>query len=114
MSQPGGLHSGAPVAQEPNRSPTPFGMESLTYPVFAATDRRLLVLPVVIIVVLEARVLTEDLGGGFRKFIQVENQVPLVFAETLSRYGFGRVPRASPVSDRLVRTSCQSTGRISR
>ena len=37
--------------------PTPFGRESLTYPVFAAVDRRLLV------VVLEARVLTEDLGG---------------------------------------------------
>jgi len=58
---------GAPVAQEPNRPPTPFGRDPLTYPVFAALDRRLLVVIVpvfvVIIVVLKARMLTEDLGG---------------------------------------------------
>ena len=30
------MHSGAPpAARKPNRPPTPFGMESLTYPVFA-------------------------------------------------------------------------------
>ena len=51
------MHSGAPVAQERTDPPTPFGRDSLTYPVFAATDRRLLV------VVLEAPVLAEDLGG---------------------------------------------------
>ena len=55
------VHSGAPVAQKPNRPPTPFGMESLTYPVFAAVDRRLLAL--------EARVLAEDRGCGFRKLV---------------------------------------------
>ena len=61
------MHSGAPVAQKPNRPPTPLGRDSLTYPVFAASDRRLLVVLVpvfvVIIVFLEARMLTEDLGG---------------------------------------------------
>tara|TARA_Y100000758_G_scaffold119127_1_gene83777 strand:- start:407 stop:673 length:267 start_codon:yes stop_codon:yes gene_type:complete len=30
------MHSGAPVAQKPNRLPAPFARESLTYPVFAA------------------------------------------------------------------------------
>jgi hypothetical protein len=49
------MHSGAPVAEKPNRPPTPFGRDSLTYPAFAAVDRRLFVL--------EARVLTEDLGS---------------------------------------------------
>ena len=29
------MHSGAPIAQEPNRPSTPFGLESLTYRVFA-------------------------------------------------------------------------------
>ena len=60
------MHSGAPVAQERTDPPTPFGRDSLTYPLFTATDRRLLVVLVpvfVIIVFLEARVLTEDLGG---------------------------------------------------
>jgi len=33
------MHSGAPAAQKPNRPPTPFGMESLTYPVFAASGK---------------------------------------------------------------------------
>ena len=31
------MHSGAPVAQKPNRPPTPFGRNSLTYPLFAAS-----------------------------------------------------------------------------
>ena len=44
--------------------PTPFGRDSLTYPLFAAMNRRLLVL--------EAWVLAEDLGGQFRKCVQVE------------------------------------------
>jgi len=39
------------------------------------SSRRLLV---VIIVVLEARVLAEDLGGRFRKFFQVEVELPRV------------------------------------
>ena len=30
---------GAPVAQEPNRPPTPLGMDSLTYPPFAASGK---------------------------------------------------------------------------
>ncbi len=38
-------------------------------------DRRLLVL--------EAVVLTEDLGSGIRKLVQVEDERPLVLAETL-------------------------------
>ena len=43
---------------------------------FAATDRRLLV-------ALEARVLTEDLRGGFGECFQVECELSLVFAEAL-------------------------------
>ena len=31
------MHSGAPVAQKPNRPPTPFGRDSLTYPPFSAS-----------------------------------------------------------------------------
>ena len=52
----------------------------MTYPVFAATDRRLLV------VVLEARVLTEDLGGGFRKFVEIQGKITF----NVSEEQFGR------------------------
>ena len=72
-----------------NRPPTPLGRDSLTYPVFAATDRRLLVVLVpvfvVIFIVLEAPVPTGDRNSGFRKFSQVKMELPLVPAETLSR-----------------------------
>ena len=66
-----------PVAQKPNRPPTPVGRDSLTYPVFAASDRRLLVLKV--------RVPTEDLGGQFRKCVEVEVDLDGL-AETLGRH----------------------------
>ena len=66
-----------PVTQEPNRPPTPVGRDSLTYPVFAASDRRLLVLKV--------RVPTEDLGGQFRKCVEVEVDLDGL-AETLGRH----------------------------
>jgi len=72
------MHSGAPVAQERTAPPTPLGRDSLTYPAFATVDRRLFV------VVLKARVLTEDLGGGFGEFVQVKVEISLVFAEALS------------------------------
>ena len=38
------MHFGAPDAQEPNRPPTPFGRDSLTYPPFTVTGFRLLLL----------------------------------------------------------------------
>ena len=38
-----------------------------------------------ILAIVEAtRVLTEDLSSGFRKFVQVEDERPLVLAEALS------------------------------
>ena len=49
----------------PKHGLTPLGRDSLTYPVFAAMDRRLLVVLVPVVAVLEARVLPEDLDGGF-------------------------------------------------
>ena len=49
----------------------------MTYPVFAASDRRLLVLKV--------RVPTEDLGGQFRKCVEVEVDLDGL-AETLGRH----------------------------
>ena len=60
---------------EPTRRPVWEG--SLTYPVFAASDRRLLVLKV--------RVPTEDLGGQFRKCVEVEVDLDGL-AETLGRH----------------------------
>ena len=61
MSQPEASYTLGPQSPRNRTDPlTPLGRDSLTYPVFAATDRRLLV---VIIVVLKARVLAEDLGG---------------------------------------------------
>ena len=53
----------------------------MTYPVFAASDQRLLVLKV--------RVPTEDLGGHFRKCVEVEVEVEVDLdglAETLGRH----------------------------
>jgi len=52
------MHSWGPSQSPRNRTdpPTPLGVGSLGYPVFTATGRRLLV----VIVVVEATVLTED------------------------------------------------------
>ena len=55
MSQPVACTLGPQSLRNRTDPPTPLGREFLTYPVFAAVDRRLLVL--------EARMLTEDLGS---------------------------------------------------
>ena len=73
------MHSGAPVAQKPNRPPTPLGRESLAYPVFAATDRRLLVVLVpVVVIAWEAQMLIEDLSGRTQEIVAVEFEASLL------------------------------------
>ena len=64
MSQPEARALVGPSRPGAEPTPRPVWEGSLTYPVFAASDRRLLVLKV--------RVPTEDLGGQFRKCVEVE------------------------------------------